>query len=182
MLSNNANDEIKTNQKVTLLVGVSCSGKSTYLNKQKPCFIVSSDTIVKEICSENEITYAQFFQLPMSHSIRKEQRNRFNELVNESKTYSHITWDLTNLTASERKRAMSNYPLARFKAIVFEFRGYELKLIALNERRNSMGEKYVPEIVLLNMISKFEPIKKNEGFSIVESVNQIVNIPLLHNL
>jgi len=180
MLNNISKCKVRTMQEVTLLVGVSCSGKSTYLKKQGPSFIVSSDIIVEEICAENKITYSQFFQLPMTHHTRKEQRNRFNNLVNESKNKPHVTWDLTNLTAFERKRAMSHYPIANFKAIVFEFKSFELKLIALNERRNSVSGKYVPESVLLNMFSKFENISKNEGFNEIKYVNQIVNIPIAY--
>lgn len=169
-------------QIVTLLIGPPCIGKSTYLESQIELYdcIISSDNIVYEICKSTGITYSDFFELDFNHSIRKKHRKLFSMDIENSKKFTSIVWDLTNLNRANRKKAMSNYPEADFNAIEFSFYGLENKLIELNRERGFLTGKVVPENVLTRMFKQYEPVSPSENFKDVRLVNELNNI-LIYN-
>ncbi|GAA6172046.1 hypothetical protein NBRC116592_17160 [Colwellia sp. KU-HH00111] len=154
--------------KVTILVGPACVGKSTYLLDKAYDYVVSSDKIVNDVCNEKEISYSDFFNLNFHHTIRKYQRKLFMQSINDSKHYRNIAWDLTK---KNRQQAMSHYPKAEFKALNFSFNKYEQQIINLNNKRNSKGLKVVPEKVLKQMFKSYEPVNFAEGFAEIININ-----------
>ncbi len=161
---------------VAILVGAPCTGKSTYIENIAHDFVVSSDTIVEQVCDENNLSYAQFFKLGFYHPLRKKQRYLFNCSIEESKQHRRVIWDLTNLTEADRKRAMKHYPNAEFQAFVFEFQGFEDQIIKMVEQRGISEGKVIPESAVRGMFDKFEPVNKSEGFSAVWPVDTMPHI------
>jgi predicted kinase len=164
-------------QKITLLIGPPCTGKSTYITTQNFDYVVSSDNIVTQICEEKNIPYGDFFNLNFYHHLRKLQRKRFEKSIKESIKYKNIVWDLTNLTRKNRQHAMSFYKEAEFHAIEFSFKGMEQKIIGINKKRDIQAGKFIPFKTLLNMFNAFEPPTKTEGFISLVIIDQVTAMP-----
>ena len=91
-----------------VLVGLPGVGKSTYINNNKNpnVVVLSTDTIVEEMCVSQGITYTQGFKLFIS-----EATSRFNKrLTNAIKNRSDIVIDRTNLTRASRQRVTRRLP------------------------------------------------------------------------
>jgi len=162
---------------VLIIVGPSCTGKSTLVEECYPDhFVISSDDIVDKLCEKHGLTYSEFFQLDFNHPIRKEQRKLFDQSIRESKNHQEIVWDLTNLTKRDRAKAMAHYPNAIFKAVEVEFKGWEEGIAKLSNERGVITGKIIPEHVLLNMFKRYEPVSKEEGFTEISTANVISSI------
>jgi tRNA uridine 5-carbamoylmethylation protein Kti12 len=159
---------------VMLIVAPPCTGKTTFVNEHcNDRFVISSDSIVDEVCKKYGLTYSEFFQLDFKHQVREEQRALFDQSIEESKKHNKVVWDLTNLTKRDRARAMSHYPNATFRAVELEFKGSQKEIIKLNHERGLVTGKIVPEAVLLNMFKRYEPVSKAEGFTDITTINVI---------
>jgi len=164
--------------KVTILIGPPCSGKSSYLTRLNSDFVISSDDIVEVLCRQNQLRYHEYFILPCHHKIKVAHDKIFNNLVALSQSYQHVVWDLTNLTKKRRARIFKHYSGAKFIAVQFDDPDQnDAKLIAELAKRNELRGrdkgKYIPDSVLKEMISSYERANKIEGFS--EIVNVYVN-------
>jgi predicted kinase len=150
--------------KVTVLVGPPCVGKTSYLKTFDYDFAISSDDIVDILTKRAGIYYHEFFKYPPNSNIKISHNRIFEQLIKESKNFEHVVWDLTNLTKRSRKRIFNFYPLATFKAVVFDFQGSESLILKRNQLRFKQQRKYVDEIAIKNMFSSYEPVSDNEGF------------------
>jgi predicted kinase len=152
-------------ERVTVLVGPPCSGKSTYLKTLEYDFVISSDDIVEILCRQNGLSYHEYFQLPGEHSLKTEHCHIFESLVDESLNYKHVVWDLTNLTRRSRSKIFQHYPKIKISAVAFDFRGEEALLLARNQQRFLSQGKHIDEAVMEEMFKRFEPVTKGEGFA-----------------
>ncbi len=134
---------------------------------------ISSDDIVDEICKKYNLSYSQYFKLKYKNPIRVEQRNRFDQAIEESKQHENVVWDLTNLTRNCRARIMRHYPDAEFHAIEFAFKGWEKEILKLSHDRFKLTGKFIPPEVFTDMCERYEPVSENEGFTEKKSVNMI---------
>ncbi len=91
-------------ERVTVLVGPPCSGKSTYLKTLEYDFVISSDDIVEILCRQNDLRYHEYFHLPSYHMLKTEHCHIFESLIDASLNYKHVVWDLTNLTWRSRSK------------------------------------------------------------------------------
>ncbi len=157
--------------KVTMLVGPPCVGKSHYVKSLQYNCLISSDRIVEQLCVKYGMQYHEFFAEPSSSSIKKEHRQCFDTAISQSKYFSHVVWDLTNLTCLNRKNVMSHYPKAIFDAVVFEFKGYEETLLQINKQRYKQVGKFIAESVMENMFTAFEEVTVEEGFANIIKVD-----------
>lgn len=155
---------------VTVFVGPPCVGKSTYLKKIDYDFVISSDDVVEILCERAGIQYHDFFTYPSNSRIKKEHNKIFKQLIIESKKYTHVVWDLTNLTKKARKRIFNHYPQAIFKAVVFDYQGNESLILKRNQLRFKQHGKYVDEIVIKDMFLSYEPVSQSEGFNYIATV------------
>ena len=156
-----------TKQQVTVLIGPACTGKSTFVQRSKFDYVVSSDDIVEKIIHGNNLIYKEFFELEFNHPIRREQRTLFFKSVQESKEYKNIVWDLTNLTKANRKKIFKHYPNANFHAIEFVFKGKEYFISKTCRWRYQETGKFIPEDTLKTMFDKYESVSKLEGFDTI---------------
>ena len=155
---------------VTILVGPPCVGKSTYLKNIDYDFVISSDDIVDLLSSQAKIQYHEFFKLPMKAKIRKIHNQIFNQLIEESKSFSNVVWDLTNLTKKARKAIFNHYPGATFHAVVFEFLGNEESILKRNQQRFKQQGKFIDERIIKSMLSSYQPVEAKEGFKNIKLI------------
>lgn len=146
--------------KLTILIGISASGKSTYAKQlvdKENCIIVSSDGIRQEICeggvpdqSKNE----EVFQL-------------FHKRIRENlKDGKDVIADATSITLKSRR--------AIFNAV----RGIDCNITGiiivksieecLKDNKDSNREYPVPEEVIHRQVRKFQIPFKEEGFDTIE--------------
>ena len=163
---------LDSTERVTVLVGPPCSGKSTYLKTLEYDFAISSDDIVEILCRKNGLRYHEYFQLPGDHSLKAQHRQIFESLIDESLNYKHVVWDLTNLTRQSRSKIFLHYPNAKIAAIVFDFKGKETLLLARNHQRFLSQGKHIDEAVMEEMFKRYEPVTKDEGFDNI--INKLV--------
>tara|TARA_R110002050_G_scaffold14510_5_gene45585 strand:+ start:423 stop:929 length:507 start_codon:yes stop_codon:yes gene_type:complete len=152
-------------QRVTVLVGPPCSGKSTYLKTLEYDFVISSDDIVEILCRQNDFRYHEYFQLSGEHSLKIQHRHIFERLIAESLNYKHVVWDLTNLTRQSRSKIFLHYPKVKISAVAFNFRGKEALLLERNQQRFLSQGKHIDEVVMKEMFKRYEPVTKDEGFA-----------------
>ncbi|TWX73796.1 AAA family ATPase [Colwellia sp. C1TZA3] len=157
--------------KVTVLIGPPCVGKTSYLNTFDYDFVISSDDIVDILTKRAGIYYHEFFKYPSNSNIKITHNKIFEQLIKESKNFKHVVWDLTNLTKRSRKRIFNFYPLATFKAVVFDFQGSESLILKRNQLRFKQQRKYVDEIAIKNMFLSYESVGDDEGFTDLVFIN-----------
>jgi len=155
---------------VTILVGPPCVGKSTYLKSIDYDFVISSDDIVDLLSSQVGIQYHEFFKLPMRAKIRNQHNKIFQQLIVESKNFTHVVWDLTNLTKKARKAIFNHYPGVTFNAVVFDFLGHEKTILERNQLRFKQLGKLIDERVIKSMLSSYEPVEAKEGFNNIKMI------------
>jgi hypothetical protein len=171
-----------TQQKIIEGIGLPLTLKTTTLQERFPeYFIISGDKTIEQTRAKYGLTFSQFFQKNFNDPIRQEQRQLFSQIVEYSKDFKKIAWDLTNLSKKDRAKVMGHYPEAEFTAVVFEFEGYEEEIIQLNYERGLSTGKVIPEKVIINMIKNYEPVTKKEGFSEIITLNTIPSIIALKN-
>ena len=156
---------LDSTERVTVLVGPPCSGKSTYLKTLEYDFAISSDDIVEILCRKNGLRYHEYFQLPGDHSLKAQHRQIFESLIDESLNYKHVVWDLTNLTRQSRNKIFQHYPKVKISAVAFDFKGKEALLLARNQQRSLSQCKHIDEAVMAGMFNRYEPVTKDEGFA-----------------
>ncbi|NMP17475.1 ATP-binding protein [Thalassotalea sp. Y01] len=156
-------------QQITLLIGPPGCGKSTFAKKLHG-FHISSDTIVERLCRQHRINYRQFFELATSHPIRIRHQRLFQKRIAQSKHHDLVVWDLTNLTRSDRQRAIGYYPGAQYIAICFKNSDNPAYLREVNHKRQQSEQKFIPDTVLDDMLKRYQAPTKAEGFSDIISV------------
>ena len=148
-----------------VLVGLPGVGKSTYINNNKNpnVVVLSTDTIVEEMCASQGINYTQGFKLFID-----EATNRFNQrLTNAIKNRSDIVIDRTNLTRASRRRVMSHVP-KNYSKFAYYFPTPEKD--EWQRRLNSRPGKCIPQSVIDDMALSFQFPNKEEGFDAIFTI------------
>lgn len=178
--------------KVHFLIGVPCSGKSTYRSRYfKDAFIVSRDDIREQIQLEKNVDYADFFVKPLetdpeSHpkfglktveghwSLVKEinylMDQRYNQSLDTAKILitqgTEIVIDLLNLRSKERLILINLFKSISseitFHAYVFEFENNLPLILKLNQKRFEETNKLIPEHLYTFFIEGYQ--KPEEEF------------------
>lgn len=151
-----------------MLVGVPCSGKSTWASKQKfdedPTVICSSDSYIENYALEQGKTYNQVFKEYVSTAVD----HMMDDVQYAVDNGFDIVWDQTSLTKSSRRKKLGMIPSTYSKvAVVFPTPDKSV----LEERLASRPGKEIPKKVIDNMISQFEMPAIEEGFDQVVGPN-----------
>lgn len=149
---------------VTVLIGLPCSGKSTYLRGIDYDFVVSSDAIVETICRQHKLAYHNYFKLLPQSKLKRQHKAIFEKLVQQSKNFEHVVWDLTNLTKKSRDVIFEHYQGTEINAVVLDYKDNEEVLIERNRRRFENSGKFIDEAVLRDMFRKYERVSVQEPF------------------
>ena len=91
-------------------------------------------------------------------------------MIEESKYFSHVVWDLTNLTKKARKAIFNHYTGATFNAVVFDFLGHEKTILERNQLRFKQQGKYIDEAVIKSMFLSYQPVDIKEGFNSIKMI------------
>lgn len=146
---------------VIFMVGLPCSGKSTYINNNNldDYVVVSSDDVIDRIAAEKGITHNQAF-----HDFNKratyEMHKNFEAAIKDKK---NIIIDRTNMSVPARAKLMARIPADYIKtAIVFDVET-DIILERLHERSIKTG-KTVPLKSIIMMARNYDEPKLSEGF------------------
>ena len=148
-------------KKVTFLVGLPASGKTTYVNsiKDENTTVLSSDDIIQDISDRYGVTYDDAFDKLIGFS-----NMMFDRGIEESikLEVDNIYIDRTNLTRRGRERLINRFTKAGYEcyAVVFSHKDQE----TMRHRLESREGKTIPHHVIDSMISNFEYPTVDEGF------------------
>jgi len=161
-IEKSANDNRVNNNRLYVLIGIPCSGKSTYANKlaskKSNTVVISTDEIRKELTGTYEFTSSSNKAV---FDIAKKMISQVLELGFK------VVFDATNTNKQHRKSIISIAKKANCKTVAIVFKTPIDLCLKRNSKRNF--ERRVPEDVILSM-SVFKGIDKTEGF------DEVINI------
>jgi predicted kinase len=151
-----------------MLVGIPCSGKSTYVEKLKKldywkdAVILSTDNYIEQYAKSIGKTYNEVFDDVISDASQELEME-----LNWSKSKGrNLIWDQTNLSVKARRKKLSKLPSIYKRSAVY----FEISLEEALERNKHREGKFIPESILKRMYHQFEKPTISEGFYYVEHV------------
>ena len=141
------------------LVGVPCSGKSTWVEEQDwalTCAKVSTDKWVEIYAKEVGRTYSEVFTDFMPTAVDLMAK----EVVTARELGRDIIWDQTSTTVKSRARKFNMLPDYEHIAVVFKTPEHK----ELMERLLNRPGKEIPDHVIASMIASWEEPTIEEGF------------------
>ena len=151
-----------------MLVGIPCSGKSTYVEKLKTIpywsnsVILSTDNYIEKVAQEHNTTYNEIFEDCISEATRQLEL----EFIMAKDKGKNLIWDQTNLTVKTRKKKLSKLPSFYARGVIY----FEISLEEALERNKNREGKFIPESILKRMYQQLEIPTKNENFDYVEKI------------
>jgi len=161
----------KTRPFLYMMVGVPCSGKSTWIEKNKHIFcpnysLIGTDHTIDAWAKMQEKTYDECFHMMIDAATKL-----MNETLREAIHYKKdIVWDQTNTSAKTRKNKIKSIPEEYYKIAVFF---NTPKNDILSDRLNSRPGKTIPGHVMKNMMENLEMPTLDEGFDTIINTNPI---------
>jgi predicted kinase len=151
------------------LVGIPCSGKSTYAEKLKTipywsnAVILSTDNYIEKEAQRMGLTYNQIFDDVIGDATR-ELELQLNMAKDKGK---NLIWDQTNLSIKTRRKKLLKLPSFYARGVIY----FEVSLEEALKRNSTREGKFIPESILKRMYHQFEIPTRNEDFDYVECVN-----------
>lgn len=142
------------------LVGVSGSGKSTWVKNQIWALglpIVSTDNFVEAYAAEQGKTYSEVFTDYMPVAVRL----MANQVAICQANGNDVIWDQTSTTVASRKKKFVMLPDYEHIAVIFRTPDRDEHV----RRLNSRPDKVIPDEVVASMIKNFEMPTLEEGFT-----------------
>lgn len=141
------------------LIGVPCSGKSTWVKNQEWALglnVVSTDVWVEDYAKRMGKTYSEVFTeyMPVAVKLMADHVIKCRESNND------IIWDQTSTTVKSRARKFNMLPDYYHIAVVFKTPEKD----ELERRLASRPGKEIPEHVIASMIADWEYPTEEEGF------------------
>ena len=136
----------------TVLIGLPCSGKTTYIKSQRPVkdtSIISRDDILSKFPGAS-------YDEKWKNVDQKEVDNIFNEWKKRCiDSGDDLIFDLTHMSRKSRRKSIGNLPKEYAKKAVV-FLPTLTEIIRRNEERSKEG-KSIPQEVFMQMIKAFYP-------------------------
>lgn len=145
--------------KLYVLVGVPCSGKSSWHSDQewlRDAAYISTDTYVEEYAKNMGKTYSEVFQEVMPKCVDY----MTGDVVHARAAGRDIVWDQTSTTIASRNRKFNMLPDYHTIAVVFRTPPRD----ELDVRLGNRPGKHIPKQVIDNMIDNWEEPTEDEGF------------------
>jgi predicted kinase len=150
---------------LVMLVGIPCSGKSTYVNKLrdyeywKDAVVLSTDNYIEEQAKRLGMTYNEVFQDCIDEATRQLEMS----FVRAKEEGKRIIWDQTNLSIKTRKKKLTKVPSIYKRTAVW----FQVDLEEALKRNGTREGKFIPESILKRMYHQFEVPTLEEGFDFV---------------
>lgn len=151
-----------------MLVGVPCSGKSTFVKTllSQPhwsnAVVLSTDNYIEAQAKRVGQTYNEVFDDVIENATRELEL----QLITAKDKGKNIVWDQTNLTKKTRRNKLSKIPSFYKRGAVY----FEISLEEALERNQHREGKLIPESILRRMWQQFEIPTLEEDFDYVEKV------------
>lgn len=153
-----------TQPTVYMLIGVPCSGKSTFIKSLTKDFAyISSDYFVDKFAAKMGKTYNEVFSEVVPRATRLMNRR----LHKAREAGRDIVWDQTNTSAKSRAKKLAQLPEYCKVAFFFETPPKHI----LDERLSNRPGKGIPFHVLNQMMLNLEPPTLDEGFVQITKLN-----------
>jgi predicted kinase len=147
-----------------MLVGLPCSGKSTWRNSSFPGWkIISSDDIIDDLCNRDAITYSEGFQKYIKQA-EEVMWARFDNAIARKKD---IIIDRTNMTMKSRKNFLDRLKSASYKVDCVVFMVDDDVLQERLENRANMTGKRIPSEIIDSMKKYWQEPMESEGFNLI---------------
>ena len=151
-----------------MLVGIPCSGKSTYVEKLKTIpywsnsVILSTDNYIEKVAQEHNTTYNEIFEDCISEATRQLEL----AFIMAKDKGKNLIWDQTNLTVKTRKKKLSKLPSFYARGVIY----FEISLEEALERNKNREGKFIPESILKRMYQQLEVPTLEEDFDYYEKI------------
>lgn len=151
-----------------MLVGIPCSGKSTYVNRLKKipfwenAVVLSTDNYIEKVAQEHNTTYSEIFEDCIDEATRQLELS----LIEAKDKGRNIIYDQTNLSIKTRKKKLSKLPSLYARGVIY----FEISLEEALERNKHREGKFIPESILKRMYHQLEVPTLEEGFDYCEKI------------
>lgn len=142
-----------------LLIGVPCSGKSTWAEEQRPMPVFSSDYFIEVQAKKMRTTYDQVFSQTVKGA-RIKMMAAIELFI--TKVGNDFIWDQTNINARSRRDKIKYLKEKGYRVVGVSFNVPDPKL--LHARNTARIGKSIPEDVIETFIRSFEEPLLSEGF------------------
>jgi predicted kinase len=159
---------------VYMMIGVPCSGKSTYVKKNlllPYTTVLSTDDVIEKLADMAESTYSECFEWAIKFADKVINIKREWAITN----IRNVVYDQCNLTVSSRSRKLSQFPKRdyngyHFTAVFIVPPPLEV-LLERNLERAKTGKFLRPELIKSMLEDIAEP-NLEEGFDEIIRVEQ----------
>lgn len=147
-------------KKFVMMVGIPCSGKSTYVrNNFSDWVVLSTDDYIEEKAEAEGKTYGEVFKLYIKDAESVLER-KLQSAIDQGK---NIVWDQTNGTVKSRAKKLKKIPNDYTKTACLVYVPLYDALSRNITRADNTG-KYIPESVIESMLKQQQPPTEKEGF------------------
>ncbi len=160
------------------MVGVSGSGKTTWVNSHKQYTVCSTDSIIEELANSMGVSYTEAFEYIQNkkkfdyitqkffEKIRNCILNNEDFVIDRTHLKRHIRISLIN---ELRTIAAENGRHLELSAISFEIP--EKIIFERLKKREKKTQKSIPKKVIYEQINSFNVPTNDEGFSYIERIH-----------
>ena len=151
-----------------MLVGIPCSGKSTFVNRLKKipfwenAVVLSTDNYIEKVAQEHNTTYSEIFEDCIDEATRQLELS----LIEAKDKGKNIIYDQTNLSIKTRKKKLSKLPSLYARGVIY----FDISLEDALERNKHREGKFIPESILKRMYHQLEVPTLEEGFDYYETI------------
>jgi len=145
--------------KLYMLIGVPCSGKSSWHCDQEwlqHAAYISTDIYVEEYAKNMGKTYSEVFQEVMPKCVEY----MTGDVIHARDAGQDIVWDQTSTTIASRAKKFRMLPDYEHIAVVFQTPSRD----ELDVRLSGRPGKHIPKKVINDMIQNWEEPTLEEGF------------------
>ncbi|NBO22633.1 ATP-binding protein [bacterium] len=155
---------------VVILIGPPLSGKDTFLKKLdlgESTKIVSRDQIILDLYEEDD--YDNAFKSVSQKEVDKELDRQLTEFAEKG---DNVIVNMTHMSPKRRIKNLNYFGSEYYKlAIIFPILNWE-EYEKRNEKRKQEEKKFIPVNVIKDMISSYRPIREDENFDRVITLDE----------
>lgn len=151
-------------QEAVFMVGIPCSGKSTYIKEHfSEHVVVSFDDSINEIATREGITYYEAFKMHSTFDITQQMSINYYYAIDKEKS---IVFDDTFTKKSSREYWLRNIPDHYSKKAIVMHIDHKTYLT----RKELRPEKVIPDEAIVRMLLEYEKPTIAEGFDEIRKV------------